>query len=321
MKVLITREIPRAGIDMLKKYPELELDYRQGAPLSPTELAEAASDAHAIIAVIPDKITKELLVGAKNLKLVAAYSVGFDNIDLAAASERKIYASNTPGEVTESVAEFAMALMMAVGRQVVQADRYVTESKYKFWDPMVFLGAKFSGKTLGVVGLGRIGAHLAKIAKNGFDMKILYTDVKPNPELEKDLGAEFVKLDDLLGRSDFVSIHVPLLPSTKHLIGENELQKMKPTAFLINTSRGPVINEDALITALRENWIEGAAIDVYEEEPKIRKELKELPNAVLTPHIASATREARIEMARMAAANVIEVLVNGKPPIHLVNKI
>lgn len=318
MKVLITREIPQAGINMLQKHPELELDYRKGAPLSAVELKKAIADVDAIIAVIPDKITKEVIDAAKNLKIIAAFSVGFDNIDIEAAKARGIHVSNTPGELTDSVAEFALALMMAVGRQVPLADRFVTENKYEFWDPMTFLGPKFAGKTLGVVGMGRIGRHFAKICRGAFDMKIVYTDVKPNPEAEKELDATYMTLEELLGQSDIVSLHVPLLPSTRHLITQHQLKLMKPNAYLINTSRGPIIDEDDLVIALQENWIAGAGIDVYEEEPKIRSELKGLKNAVLTPHIASATREARIEMARMAAANVIEVLINKKPPIHLV---
>lgn len=320
MKVLITREIPRAGIEMLRKHPSIELDYRQGPPLTHEEMLDAVKDVDALIVVIPDQINAEVIEAGKNLKLIAAYSVGFDHIDVKTASEKKIYVSNTPGDLTEAVAEHAMALLLAIGRQVVKADKFVREGQYKYWDPMIFLGPRFTEKTLGLVGLGRIGGHFAKIAKNGFNMKIIYNDVKRNAELEQELGAMFVDLDHLFEQSDFISIHVPLLPSTKHLITTREIRKMKPTAYLINTSRGPIIDEDALILSLRENWIEGAAIDVYEEEPNMRKELKELDNVVLTPHIGSATREARIEMARMAAANVIEVLINNKEPINLVNR-
>ncbi|MBI2414827.1 D-glycerate dehydrogenase [candidate division WWE3 bacterium] len=320
MRVLITRTIPRAGIELLRKHPSLELDYRQGAPLSTKELIDGIKDADAIIAVIPDKITREILLSAPKLKIVAHYAVGYDNIDIAAASEMGIYVSNTPGDLTEAVAEHALALMLSVGRQIPLADKFTRAGEYKFWDPMIFLGPRFGGKTLGLVGFGRIAKHLAKLAKNGFGMRILYNDVQRDEALEKDLGAMFVSLDDLLGESDFVSIHVPLLPSTKHLITDRELRKMKPTAYLINTARGPIVDEDSLILALQEKWIEGAAIDVFEEEPNIRTELKQLDNVVLTPHIGSATREARIEMSRMVAENILEVLISKKPPINLVNK-
>ncbi len=320
MKVLITRKIPRAGLEMLRKHPSIEIDYRQGPPLSNKEMLEAVKDVDAMIAVIPDQINKEIVEAGKNLKLIAAYSVGFDHIDVVTASEKGVFVSNTPGDLTEAVAEHSMALLMSIGRQIVKADKFVTDGDYKFWDPMIFLGPRFTEKTLGLVGFGRIGQHFAKIAKNGFDMRILYNDVKRHEDAEKDLGAMFVDLDKLFEQSDFVSIHVPLLPSTHHLITSREFKKMKPTAYLINTARGPIIDEDALVLALRENWIEGAAIDVYEEEPKVNPELKVLDNVILTPHIGSATREARIEMARMAAANVIEVLINKKDPINLVNK-
>ena len=318
MKVLITREIPRAGIDLLRKHAELELDYRKGAPLSDSELKKAIKDADAVISVIPDQITREVLQSAKNLKIVSNYAVGYDNIDVKAATEMKIYVSNTPGDLTESVAEHAMALMLTVGRKIVAADRFVREGKYKYWDPMIFLGPVFSGKTLGLVGFGRIGQWFAKLAKGAFNMRILYTDISKNETAEKEFGAIYVSMDELLEQSDIVSLHVPLLPSTKHLITRREIKKMKPAAILINTSRGPIIDEDDLCVALRENWISGAGIDVYEQEPKIYAGLKELKNIVLTPHIGSATHEARIEMARMAAANVIEVLINKKPPISLV---
>ncbi len=318
MKVLITREIPRAGIDLLRKHA-LELDYRKGPPLSDSELKEAIKDANAIISVIPDQITREVLQSAKNLKIVANYAVGYDNIDVKAATEMGIYVSNTPGDLTESVAEHSMALMLTVGRKIVAADRFVREGKYKYWDPMIFLGPVFSGKTLGLIGFGRVGQWFAKLAKGAFSMRILYTDISRNESAEKETGATYVNMDELLEQSDIVSIHVPLLPSTKHLITRRELKKMQPDAYLINTARGPIIDEDDLCVALRENWIAGAGIDVYEQEPKIYAGLKELENVVLTPHIASATREARIEMARMAAANVIEVLINKKPPISLVS--
>ena len=321
MRVLITREIPRAGIDILRKRPQLELDIRKGSPLSDKDLKKSIVGVDAIVPVIPDKITKEVLEAAgPQLKLVAAYSVGYDHIDVPAATSMGIYVSNTPGDLTQAVAEHSFALLMAVARKVVAADRFVADGKYKYWDPMIFLGPTLQGNTIGIVGMGRIGQRMAKIAKSGFDMKVLYHDVTRNDKVEMESGALYVSLDDLLERSDFVSLHVPLMPATHHLIGRNELKKMRPAAILVNTSRGPVIDEDALAVALKENWIEGAGIDVFENEPNIYKLLKQVPNAVLTPHIGSATREARIEMARMVAEDVIEVLLNKKPPINLVNK-
>lgn len=305
---------------MLREHTKLELDYRQGAPLSKGELIEGIKDADAIIPVIPDKIDKEVLEAAKNLKIVAHYAVGYDNIDLETASKLGIYVTNTPGDLTEAVAEHSMALLMAAGRRIVEADKFTREGNYTYWDPMIFLGPRFTEKTLGVIGFGRIGQHMAKIAKGGFDMRILYSDVKRNPKAEEEIGAIYSSLDDLLEESDFISIHVPLLPSTKHMITSREIKKMKPTAYIINTARGPVIDEDALSVALEENWVAGAGIDVYEEEPHLYEGLKGLDNVILTPHIASATREARIEMARMAANNIIETLIDKKEPTNLVNR-
>jgi len=314
MKVLITREIPDAGIRILQEHPEITLDYRQGPPLSKEEMIEAIKDADALIPVIPDQIDKDIIEAGKNLKIIAAYSVGYDHIDIATAKAKGIAVSNTPGDLTESVAEHTIALMLAVSRQVVNADKFVREGKYKYWDPMIFLGPKLKGKTFGVVGFGRIGRHTADIARNGFDMRIVYSDRYQQPAS----GAEFAPLEKLLEISDVVSLNCNLSAETLHLIDESQLKQMKPTAYLINTARGPIINEKALIRALQEKWIAGAGLDVFEDEPDVPEELKKLENVVLTPHIASATKEARIQMARMAADNVIEVLVYKEKPINQV---
>ncbi|MBP8961255.1 D-glycerate dehydrogenase [Patescibacteria group bacterium] len=314
MKVLITREIPDAGIRILQEHPEITLDYRQGPPLSKEEMIEAIKDADALIPVIPDQIDKDIIEAGKNLKIIAAYSVGYDHIDIATAKAKGIAVSNTPGDLTESVAEHTIALMLAVSRQVVNADKFVREGKYKYWDPMIFLGPKLKGKTFGIVGFGRIGRHTADIARNGFDMRIVYSDRYQQPAS----GAEFAPLEKLLEISDVVSLNCNLSAETLHLIDEAQLKQMKPTAYLINTARGPIVNEKALIRALQEKWIAGAGLDVFEDEPDVPEELKKLENVVLTPHIASATKEARIQMARMAADNVIEVLVYKEKPINQV---
>lgn len=319
MRVLITREIPKAGIDLLREFPELELDIRNGLPLFHEELKKAVKGVSGMIAVIPDKVDKDVLKSAgSGLKIVAHYAVGYDNIDIQAASKLGIYVSNTPGDLTESVAEHSLALMMALGRRIVEADSFIRGGGYEYWDPMMFLGPRFLGKTLGIVGFGRIGQYFAKIAHYGLDMKILYTGPKKCGTEE---NAKYVTLDELLEQSDVVSLHVPLCEDTHHLIDANQLKKMKPTAYLINTSRGPVINEEALAQALKEGWLEGAALDVFENEPSVNSNLINAKNVILTPHIASATREARIQMARMAAQNVIEVLIHKRPPLNLVNGI
>lgn len=320
MKVLITREIPQAGINLLTDHKDLELDYRKGAPLSENDLKKAIRDVDAIIPVIPDQINKSVIDSAKNLKVVATFSVGYDNIDLDEATKKNIYVANTPGDLTEAVAEHALSMMLGLGRKLAEADKFCREGKYKYWDPMTFIGPKFMGKTLGIIGFGRIGQFFARMAKYGLSMRILYCDVAAHPEAENLLDAEKVDLDYLLQNSDVISLHVNLCKETKHMIDSAQFELMKPNAILINTARGPVIDENALALALKENYIAGAALDVFEEEPKIHPDLLKLNNVLLTPHIASATWEARIQMARMAAENVIDVLINKTTPKYLVNK-
>lgn len=320
MKVFITREIPQSGIKLLESHPQIQLNYKKGRPLNPAGLKKGIRDADAIIPVIPDAVTKEIINSAgPRLKVIATYSVGFDHIDMEAATKRKIYVANTPGDLTESVAEHTFALMLAVGKRLAEADRFCRAGKYKYWEPMAFIGPKFKGKTLGIIGFGRIGQQLAKMAKYGLDMDILYTDPRNHLETEELLNAKRVELNDLLDRSDVVSINCNLCEETKHLIGEDEFKRMKPFAYLINTARGPIVHEEALAQALKDGIIAGAGLDVFENEPKINKILMKLENVILTPHIASATREARLQMATMAAQNVIDVLIDNKPPRHLVN--
>jgi len=320
MKLLITREIPQAGINILKKYPQIELDYRSGKPLTPQELIEAIKDVDAIIPVIPDRITEETIKAGKNLKVISTYSVGYDHIDTITATKEKVYVANTPGDLTESVAEFAMALLMTLSKRIVEADQFCRDSNYKYWEPMSFIGPKLKGKTLGIIGFGRIGQQFARMAKYGFEMNILYTDPMEHKEAENLLDAKKVDLDTLLGNSDIVSLHCNLVEQTHHLLGEQQFRKMKPDAYLINTARGPIINEKNLVKALEEKWIAGAALDVFEDEPTINNKLKSMTNVIITPHIASATWEARIQMATMAVNNVIDVLINKTPPNNLVNK-
>lgn len=320
MKVLITRKIPQSGIRVLQNHKDIELDYRQGAPLSDVELKEAVSDVDVLVPVIPDKITKEVIEAGKNLKLIATYSVGYDHIDIETATAKGIYVSNTPGDLTEAVAEHSLAMMMALGRRIVEADRFCRGKKYEYWDPMIFVGPKFMGKTLGLIGFGRIGQFFARFARNGLGMNIIYSDVSQKIEAENLLDAKRVDLDTLLNESDVISIHCNLCEETKHMIDYEELKKMKPGALIINTARGPIIDEKALVTGLKEGLIAGVALDVFEEEPKIHPDLIKMNNVVLTPHIASATWEARIQMSNMVAENVIDVLVDNKPPRYIVNK-
>ncbi len=318
MKVFITRPIPTIGIEMLtaKGFEVIVNEKAEGRAATKEEMVEGAKGADAILSILTDKMDGEVMdAGAPTLKIIANYAVGFDNIDLEAAKQRKLMVSNTPGVLTNTVAEHTFSLMLSIAHRISEADRYSRAGRYHAWGPNLLLGTDLSGKTLGIVGLGRIGSRVAYHAVRGFDMKVMYTDPKPNPEFEKEFGAQYVeKLDELLPHCDFVSIHVPLLDSTKHLMNEARFKTMKRSAYIVNTSRGPIIDEKALASALSQGFIKGAAIDVFEFEPEIVPELKTLDNVILTPHIASATEETRNKMAEIAAQNIIEALEGRTPP-------
>jgi len=270
----------------------------------------------AVLCLLTDKIDGEVFNAAgKNCKIFANYAVGYDNIDVKAAESHGIKISNTPGVLTETVAEHTFALMMAISHRIAEADRFTRAGKYKGWAPMLLLGNDISGKTLGIVGLGRIGSMVAHHAQKGFGAKIIYHDIKKNEDFEKEFGAVYKeKLEDLLGEADYVSIHVPLLDSTRHLINAESFKVMKDSAYLVNTSRGPVIDEEALVHALKNKTIKGAALDVFEDEPRLKPGLADLENVILTPHIASGTEETRQAMSRIAAENVIAALEGGEAP-------
>ena len=286
------------------------------------ELLRSVKGVDALLPLLTDKIDGEVMDAAgKNLKIIANYAVGFDNVDLPAAAERKIVVTNTPApEVSETVAEHTFALMIGMAHRLVESDTYARAGKYKGWGPMILLGVDLYGKTLGIIGSGRIGAAVAQRAVKGFKMKVVYSDPRQNPEFEKEFGAGYLPMDKLLGVSDFISLHVPLLPSTRHLISTPQFGMMKKTAYLINTARGPIVDEKALLVALRAKQIAGAGLDVFECEPAIdcdltdKLELKKFPNVILTPHTASATIEARQAMSRLAAENIAAVL-SGKAPL------
>ena len=317
-KIFVTRPIPEAGIKALrsKGYEVVVNEKAENRAATKEELLEGIKGADAILSILTEKIDAEVMdAGLPTLKIIANYAVGFDNIDLEAAKKNGLMVTNTPGVLTDTVAEHTFALMLSIAHRISEADRFTRAGRYKAWGPNLLLGTDISGKTLGIVGLGRIGSRVAHHAFNGFEMKILYNDVKPNSEFEKEFGAQYVeKLDDLLPHCDFVSIHVPLLDSTRHLINDARLKIMKRSAYLINTSRGPIIDEKALANALTQGFIRGAAIDVFEFEPEIVPELKTLDNVIITPHIASATEETRNKMAEMAAQNIIDALEGRTPP-------
>lgn len=318
-KIFITRKIPEAGINLLKKEKYKVKISPYDRVLKKEEIIRMAKGSDALLCLLTDRIDGKVMDGiGSQLKIIANYAVGFDNIDLKEAKARKIMVTNTPGVLTETVAEHTIALLFAVVRRIVEADKFTRAGRYQGWEPMLFLGSDVAGKTLGIVGLGRIGGAIAKRMSQGFGLKIIYYDVFRNKKAEKELGIKYVPFKRLLKTADFISLHVPLLPQTHHLIGQKELKAMKKTAYLINTSRGPVIDEKALVRALKNRWIRGAALDVFEFEPKLAPGLAKLDNVVLTPHIASATEETRNKMAELAAKNIVAALSGKKPP-NLIN--
>ncbi len=319
-KIYVTRPLPsKEAMEKLYKYCEVDLHEDEKHPPTREELLEHVRGKDALLCLLTDKIDREVLDAAgPQLRVVSTYSVGFDHIDVEECTKRGIYVCNTPGVLTEAVAELTWALILAICRRIVEADEEVRKGRWPAWYPTYLLGMELRGKTLGIVGLGRIGSVVARIAR-GFDMKVIYYDVRRKPDLELLLGVEYKPLDELLKEADIVSIHVPLTKETYHMIGERELKLMKPTAYLINTARGPVVDTKALVKALKEGWIRGAALDVFEQEPlPPDHELCKLKNVVLAPHIGSATYEARKAMADMAVDNLILVL-KGKMPLSLVN--
>lgn len=321
-KVFITRRIPEIGIKMLADKGYEVTVSKKDRPLAKKELIKILKKGSydAVLSLLTDPIDKDVMDAAPSVKIYANFAIGFNNIDVAEAKKRGVVVTNTPGGGADRVAEHTWALLLALTCRVVEGDTYLRKGKYKGWDPLLLHGTKLAGKTIGIVGTGRIGADVAHRAKNGFAMNVAYYDVKRNEALEKEFGAVFYpSVDEVLKIADVVSIHVPLLDSTHHLINEARLKLMKPDAYLVNTSRGPIVDENALVAALRESiesggkrGIRGAGLDVFEYEPKLAKGLAKLPNVVMTPHIASGTGESRIDMATMSAQNIIEVL-EGRP--------
>lgn len=316
-KVFVAHPIPEAGLQLLAG---MQVDANdQKGPLAKADLIGRAKDADAVISFLSDKIDEEFLTACPNLKLISNYAVGFDNVDLAAAAKHNVIVTNTPDVLTEAVAEHTIALMLAAGRRIVEADRFLRAGRYKMWEADLLLGKQFKGSVLGILGCGRIGARVAEIAKLGLGMDVIYYDQNRNENLETQLGARFVEQADLIKQADVLSIHVPLLDSTRHLMDAAKLGQMKSDAILINTSRGPIVDEGALVEALRSKTIAAAGLDVFENEPNMAPGLAELDNVVVTPHIASATVTARDDMAKLAAQAVLDIAA-GKVPAHVVKK-
>ena len=315
--MFVTRIIPKKGIQLLRRHFLVKV-YPKDQAISRKELLKEVKQCDALLSLLTEKIDREVLNANPKLKVVSNYAVGYDNIDVKAATAKGIIVCNTPGVLEDAVAEHTFALMLALSKRIVEADCFVRAGKYKRWEPMLLLGTELKGKIIGIIGLGRIGAGVAERARRGMGVNVLYHDIKRNKDFEEKYQAKYVSLSELLKKSDFVSLHVPLLPSTRHLIGKEELRLMKKTAYLINTSRGPVVDEKALVEALQKKHIAGVGLDVYENEPKLTPGLTKLKNAVLTPHTASATVEARTAMSELAAQNIIDVL-KGKKAKFTVN--
>ena len=315
--VYVTRLIPRAGLDLLRGCARVKV-WEGELPPPRDVLVEELKTVDGALTLLTDSIDAELMDSAPRLRAVSNYAIGYDNIDVQAATERGIMVCHTPGVLTDTTADFAFTLMASVGRRVVEAVQYVRDGKWKTWGPMLCLGHDLYGATLGLIGLGRIGGAVAKRA-TGFDMRLLYHDLNRQPILEKELGLTYADLDTVLRESDFISLHTPLTNETHHMIGAEQFEKMKHTAVLVNTSRGQVVDQAALYDALASGKIAGAGLDVTDPEPIDPNDpLLDLENCVIVPHIASASVAARTLMATMAAENLVAAL-QGRMPRNPVN--
>jgi glyoxylate reductase len=316
VRVFVSYRFPEAALARIKEKFDVSVNEEQRL-LSKEELSARVVDVDALVC-LGNRVDRDVIDAGKKLKIVANYGVGYNNIDAEYAAKKQVMVTNTPGVLTETTADLTWAILMAIARRIVEADRFTKSGRFAGFDPYRLLGTDVHGKTLGIVGLGRIGQAVAKRSL-GFDMKVLYFGVRrKDTETEQCYGATYVALDTLLQESDFVTLHVPLTESTHHLIGKDKLALMKPTAFLINASRGAVVDEQALVEFLKERKIAGAALDVYEKEPQLSPGLSELDNVVLIPHLGSATMQTRNAMAEIVADNVIAALHGERPP-NLVN--
>lgn len=316
-KVYVTRRIPAAGLDRVLAGTDATVG-EGDLPPSREEILRQVADCEGLLCLLTDKIDGEVMDAAPKLKVIAQMAVGYDNVDVAAATARGIAVGNTPGVLTETTADFAWALLMATARRIGDGQAYIREGKWETWDPMALLGADLYGATLGIIGLGRIGLAFARRAQ-GFNMRILYSNPRPKAEAAATVGATYIDMDRLLAESDFVALHCPLNAHTTHLIGRDELRKMKPSALLINTARGPVVDQDALVEALREGIIAGAGLDVTDPEPIDRNHpLVQMENVIVVPHIGSASIDTRNKMAILAANNLLAGVRSERLP-HVVN--
>ncbi len=316
--VFVTLPLPSPGIDLLRERFQVTMVEAEGMPEEKLAEQIQKADPVGIVGMVGVPITDRIMASAPHLRVVANYAVGYNNVDVAAATRRGVMVTNTPGVLTEATADLAWALLLGVARRVVESDRFLRDGKYKGWKADLLLGTDVYSRVLGVIGFGRIGQAVARRGL-GFGMSILYSDARrAKPEVEGELRAQYVPLDELLRKADYVTIHADLNAETRHMIGERELKLMGKDHYLINAARGPIVDEKALVRALKEGWIKGAGIDVYENEPRVEPGLTDCWNAVLLPHLGSATVTARAAMAETAARNLIAA-VEGQPPPNLVN--
>ena len=318
-KILVTRKIPGKAFETLQNSGNEVVVSQFDRVLLPQEIMEMGKEAEAVLTLLTDRWTGEMMDQFPDLKIISNYAVGFDNIDIKAATEKGIVVTNTTSDVVnEAVAEFTWAMIFALSKQIVTADNFAKRGLYKGWQPNIFLGHNLTGKTLGIVGLGRIGTMVALRAQ-GFEMKVLYYNRDRVQDRERELGVEYQELEQLLAESDYVTLHVTLVDATRHLINAEKLELAKPGSYLINTSRGGVVDEQALVEALKSGKLAGAALDVHENEPAMNPELMQMENVILTPHIASATIEVREKMTEQAVDAILKVL-SGEQPETIINK-
>lgn len=317
-KIFVTRPIPGNALSELKAHFDVELRETESI-ISKEEIIAGVKGKDGLLCILTDPVDAEVMDANKNLKIISNYGVGYDKVDVEAATKRGIIVTNTPGALTETTADLAVGMMIAAARRIVESDKFTRECKFEGWGPSMMLGIDVYGKTLGIVGLGRIGKAVAQRAAKGFSMKIIYNDPKVQADFDAEYGAKWVELDTLMKESDFISIHVPLTPKTRKMFGEKQFHMMKKTAVLVNTSRGAVVDQTALGKALKTHRIYAAALDVYEDEPRSPVELIPLPNVILLPHIGSASLETRAAMANLAVKSLMDYF-KGATPENVVNK-
>jgi len=313
-KVYVCRLIPEAALEIVRAVAEMRLWDREDVPPPRDVLLREAADCDGLLTLLTDRVDAELLSRAPRLRVVGNMAVGFDNIDVAAATARRVVVTNTPEVLTETTADFAFTLILAASRRLVEADAFTRAGRWKTWGPLLLAGQDVHHATLGLIGVGRIGSAVARRAK-GFEMRVIYYDTIRRHDLEQQLGLEFRAMTDVLREADIISVHVPLMPETRHLIGAEQFRMMKKTAVFVNAARGPIVDQSALVEALRTRTIYAAGLDVFEQEPISPDDpLLELDNVVLAPHIASASIPTRTRMATLAAENIAAVLQGKRPP-------